>query len=60
MPLYSKKQAAYMFANHPTIAKKMADAMKSKGNKHPLKKLPAVSRTKAARQRHARRIRRGK
>lgn len=46
MPFTSKKQARFMFANHPRIAKKMADAMKTKSNKHPLKGLPASKRIK--------------
>jgi hypothetical protein len=60
VPFYSKRQAAFMFANHPRLAKKMADAMKTKSNKHPLKNLPARSKTKAAKARHARRLRRGR
>lgn len=40
MPFRSKAQARYMFATHPRIAKKMADGMKTKRNKHPLKGLP--------------------
>jgi hypothetical protein len=46
MPFTSKKQARFMFANHPNIAKKMADGMKTKSNKHPIKGLPASKKVK--------------
>lgn len=56
MPLVSQRQQRYMFANHPKIAKKMADGMKGKGGRskaHPLKGLPKQSNSKAARRARA-------
>jgi hypothetical protein len=43
MPFTSKRQARYMFANHPRIAKKMASGMKGK---HPIKGLPESKKVK--------------
>lgn len=43
MPFTSRKQVGFMFANHPRIAKKMADNMKGKRGAHPLKGLPLRS-----------------
>lgn len=40
MRFKSKAQARYMFATHPRIAKRVADGMKTKRNKHPLRSLP--------------------
>jgi hypothetical protein len=45
MPIVSKKQQGFMFAEHPKIAHKMAERMKKKsGKKHPLKGLPTRSK----------------
>jgi hypothetical protein len=44
MPFTSLKQQRFMFANHPKIARKMADKMKKKGMKFATKKHPRVNR----------------
>ena len=49
MRFKSKAQARYMFKFHPRIAKKSADSMKTKRNKHPLKRLPEHVKKRKAR-----------
>lgn len=47
MPFSSLKQQRFMFANHPKIARKMANKQKAKGMKFATKKHPRIkSRSK--------------
>lgn len=46
MPFRSKAQARFMFARHPTIAKRWVREAKAQGRKHPIKRLPSRARRK--------------